>query len=138
MGLQIYCDGCINQFGVAYCLITKHGGIKKGKRKTVKIEDKIKTNIFEVELDAINNALRLLLSLPNERATIFSDNLNVIKFINNKEVRDNLDSVKVFHHLMNECILENKKLTFLWKSREQNIAGNYLEDRLNTLKKRFR
>lgn len=141
MGHQfsIFCDGSSSGYGSAYCLYLKNGGIKRSKRLISKTFDE-EYNVLQIEFLAILGALKLLLDLPNHKATIFSDSLDVINILNNnKQPPKFLEKfIEEYTKLEKELEAEEKIVRYLWLSRNTNLAGRYLEKRLIKLKRTYR
>lgn len=142
--IKIFCDGSSNGFDSAYCVILKARWIKgdgriKNERIITEVFDK-KYNVLEIEFMAFLRALEELLKLPYEKATIFTDSIQVISVISrSREAPKFLEkSMEEFYKLEEDLRDENKKVTYSWISRETNLAGQYLEKRLMKLKRCYK
>lgn len=134
---KIFCDGSSSKFGSAYCLILKGGGTGKGRKNKISKTFEQRYNVLEIEFLAILGALNKLLELPNHRVTIISDSVSAIAIVSKKMIAPKFlePLVLEFDKLTEELNKDEKKVNYLWVSRDQNLAGRYLEERLGKLKK---
>ncbi len=126
----IYVDGSgwSNNKNCAIAIICESATLKNKKKKYVEVFYE-PMRIEEIEYVAI---IRGLENCGNERI-IFSDNKNVVREINGlKKVKPK--NLKLYKQVKN-ILKERNKVSIKWISREENLAGKYLEQRLITLKK---
>jgi len=131
--IKIYCDGSgFNKINSAYCFIVVDWRKRKYKcrdLKKVKViyEDK---NVYQIEYLALIGALKFCDSVEGDyKFKIYSDSKCIVKEVN-LLIKPKL---KMFFSKSREIMDKNKNISVRWVSREENLAGIYLERRLKKL-----
>lgn len=121
---KVYADASVSPiFGCAYCVIIA----KKRPKKIVKVTENV-NNAQYLEYVAIFHALEIC----PEESIVFSDCKGAVNDIlfNEKSVHD--VATEIFNAI--KKLMEEKRCTLKWISRNKNLAGRYLEKRLYKLK----
>ena len=131
--IKIYCDGSgFNKINSAYCFIVVDWRKRKYKcrdLKKVKViyEDK---NVYQIEYLALIGVLKFCDSVEGDyKFKIYSDSKCIVKEVN-LLIKPKL---KMFFSKSREIMDKNKNISVRWVSREENLAGIYLERRLKKL-----
>ena len=131
--IKIYCDGSgFNKINSAYCFIVVGWRARRYKcrdLKKVKViyEDK---NVYQIEYLALISALEFCDSVDGDyKFKIYSDSKCIVKEVN-LLIKPKL---KMFFREARKIIGRNKSISVRWISREENLAGIYLEKRLKKL-----
>ena len=119
---KIYCDGATNSFGSVFCVVLKKKG---GKLVNYLHSFEKKISPIEAEYRAIICSLQI--SIFN--CTVFTDSKTIYSCIVGKS------KSKKYSHLVKDAraLMEKNDVNLVWISRDENLAGIYLESRLNHL-----
>lgn len=135
--LKIYVDGSTNGFDSCICIIVKGPGVKKGLRKQV--ETLKKKNIEFVEYLAVIHALKFLKETninTEDKKVIYTDSQQVYQEINHisKPAKTTTPYFKKAMALIKHIKKTNENLNIIKINRKDNLAGKYLEKRLESVK----
>ena len=117
----IYCDGGSNQFGSIYCVLSEH---EHNKWVAVR-RFKTKYNVIQIEYLALIAALE---KCSKDIPIIYTDNLRISKEVNSKKLYAYGSKNKDLWKRARKIIGRKRYAKIKWVSRDENLAGIYLEE----------
>ncbi len=132
--IKIYVDGSSSKIDSCICMIVQKGVVQKGLRKQVVTLPR--QSIQLIEYEAVILALRFLLKVevgkPGRERVILTDSLQIYNEIN--EIKPASSSTGDLLELVNSLLVRIPNVSIKKVGRDKNLAGLYLEARLEKVK----